>query len=223
MIAKNAQRLDWAREKMVESQLVPRGIRDERVLEAMRKVPRHLFVADSQRSSAYADHPLPIGEGQTISQPFMVALMTQALRLTGGETVLEIGTGSGYQTAVLAELSGRVYSVERIPSLTGRARKVLDSLGYRNVLVRLSDGTMGWPEHAPYDRILVTAGSPEVPEPLVEQLSVGGVLVVPVGDELGQDLMRITKGDNGSLRRERLERCVFVKLIGKHGWQVNGR
>ncbi|UCF32100.1 MAG: protein-L-isoaspartate(D-aspartate) O-methyltransferase [bacterium] len=207
---------------MVETQLVPRGITDERVLSAMRKVPRHLFVPEMQRGSAYEDHPLPIGEGQTISQPFMVAIMTQSLRLTGEETVLEIGTGSGYQTAVLAEIAGKVYSVERIASLTGTARKVLDSLGYRNVLVRLSDGTMGWEEYAPYDRILVTAGSPSVPQPLVDQLAPGGILVIPVGGDFSQELVRVTKREDGSTDEENLGGCVFVKLLGKHGWKERG-
>ncbi|NOY87634.1 MAG: protein-L-isoaspartate(D-aspartate) O-methyltransferase [Deltaproteobacteria bacterium] len=208
---------------MVESQLVPRGIKDPRVLEAMRKVPRHLFVQETQRGSAYEDYPLPIGEGQTISQPYMVALMTEALNLTGEESVLEVGTGSGYQTAVLAELACKVYSVERIPSLTGQARKTLDSLGYKNVLVRLSDGTLGWPEYAPFDRIIVTAGAPSIPEPLVEQLVEDGILVVPVGSSLSQELIQLTRYRDGSIRKRKLGGCVFVRLVGKHGWEVNGR
>jgi protein-L-isoaspartate(D-aspartate) O-methyltransferase len=208
---------------MVDTQLVPKGITDKGVLDAMRKVPRHLFVPEMQRGSAYEDHPLPIGEGQTISQPFMVAIMTQALKLTGRENVLEIGTGSGYQTAILAELAARVYSVERVVSLTGSARKILDALGYKNVLVKLSDGTMGWTEYAPYDRILVTAGSPSIPEPLVEQLAPGGILVIPVGGDYGQELIRLTKLEDGSTRREELGGCVFVKLLGKHGWKENDR
>jgi len=220
---RKAERLDWARKKMVESQLVPRGIKDPRVLEAMRKVPRHLFVQETQRGSAYEDYPLPIGEGQTISQPYMVALMTEALNLTGEESVLEVGTGSGYQTAVLAELACKVYSVERIPSLTGQARKTLDSLGYKNVLVRLSDGTLGWPEYAPFDRIIVTAGAPSIPEPLVEQLVEDGILVVPVGSSLSQELIQLTRYRDGSIRKRKLGGCVFVRLVGKHGWEVNGR
>jgi protein-L-isoaspartate(D-aspartate) O-methyltransferase len=208
---------------MVDTQLVPKGITDKGVLDAMRKVPRHLFVPEMQRGSAYEDHPLPIGEGQTISQPFMVAIMTQALKLTGRENVLEIGTGSGYQTAILAELAARVYSVERVVSFTGSARKILDALGYKNVLVKLSDGTMGWTEYAPYDRILVTAGSPSIPEPLVEQLAPGGILVIPVGGDYGQELIRLTKLEDGSTRREELGGCVFVKLLGKHGWKENDR
>ena len=223
MIQKNAKRTEWARERMVESQLVPRGISDKSVLDAMRKVPRHLFVPEMQRGSAYEDHPMPIGEGQTISQPFMVAIMTEALKLSGREIVLEIGTGSGYQTAILAELADRVYSIERIISLTGKARKILDALGYRNVLIKLSDGTMGWNEYAPYDRILVTAGAPSIPQTLIDQLAPGGILVIPVGSESGQELIRVTKLEDGSIRKEDLGGCVFVKLLGKHGWEENNR
>jgi len=207
---------------MVDRDIMPRGIKDQNVLDAMLKVPRHLFVGETQRMSAYEDHPLPIGEGQTISQPYIVALMTEALKLTGNETVLEIGTGSGYQTAILAELAGRVYSIERIPSLTGRARKVIDDLGYKNVLVKLSDGTMGWEEYSPYDRILVTAGAPSVPEPLIDQLANGGILVIPVGSNSLQELVRITKNEDGSVKEDRMGSCVFVRLVGKHGWEVNG-
>jgi len=216
----NGERLDWARKKMVETQFIPRGLKDEKVLETMRKVPRHLFVQEAHRTRAYEDYPLPIGEDQTISQPYMVALMTQTLQLGGKESVLEIGTGSGYQTAILAEMTRRVYSVERIPSLAGRARKTLDSLGYTNVLVRLSDGTMGWEEHAPYDRIMVTAGAPSIPEPLVEQLANGGILVIPVGSDVSQELMRVTRDKNGEIRKERMGGCVFVRLLGKHGWEI---
>ncbi|MDF1536777.1 MAG: protein-L-isoaspartate(D-aspartate) O-methyltransferase [bacterium] len=216
----NSDRQAWAREKMVEKDIIPRGIKDEGVLDAMRKVPRHLFVEGHQRMSAYEDHPLPIGEGQTISQPYIVAAMTEALKLSGTETVLEIGTGSGYQTAILAELAAKVYSVERVPSLTGKARKVLDFLGCGNVLVKLSDGTLGWEEYAPYDRILVTAGAPWVPEPLTEQLKPGGILVIPVGSNSLQELTRVTKGEDGTLREERLGSCVFVRLVGKHGWEA---
>jgi len=208
---------------MVEAQLAPRGIKDPRVLEAMRKVPRHLFVQEAHRGSAYEDFPLPIGDGQTISQPFMVALMTEALNLTGEESVLEVGTGSGYQTAVLAELACKVYSVERIPSLAWQARKTLDSLGYKNVLVRLSDGTLGWPEYAPFDRIMVTAGAPSIPEPLVEQLAEGGILVVPVGSSLSQELVQVTRKQDGSVSQRKMGGCVFVRLVGKHGWETNGR
>ena len=217
----NSDRQAWARERMVEKDICPRGIKDQRVLDALLKVPRHLFVGDAHRMSAYEDHPLSIGEGQTISQPYIVALMTEALKLTGSETVLEIGTGSGYQTTILAELAARVYSIERIPSLTGRARKVMDSLGYNNVLVKLSDGTLGWDEYAPYDRILVTAGAPSVPEPLIDQLAPGGILVIPVGTNSLQELVRVTKGEDGSIKKDRMGSCVFVRLVGKHGWEVN--
>jgi protein-L-isoaspartate(D-aspartate) O-methyltransferase len=215
----NSDRQAWAREKMLEKQIVDR-VKDERVLDVMRKVPRHLFIEGHQRLNAYNDTPLPIGEGQTISQPLMVAMMSEALQLSGTETVLEIGTGSGYQTAILAELVQRVYSMERIPSLTGKARKTLDSLGYNNVLIKLSDGTLGWNEYAPYDRILVTAGSPSIPVPLTEQLKPGGILVIPVGSNSVQELTRVTKGDDGTLKEERLGSCVFVKLVGKHGWEA---
>jgi len=217
----NFDRQAWARERMVEKDICPRGIKDQRVLDALLKVPRHLFVGDAHRMSAYEDHPLSIGEGQTISQPYIVALMTEALKLTGSETVLEIGTGSGYQTTILAELAARVYSIERIPSLTGRARKVLDSLGYSNVLVKLSDGTLGWDEYAPYDRILVTAGAPSVPEPLIDQLAPGGILVIPVGSNSLQELVRVAKDEDGSIKEDRMGSCVFVRLVGKHGWEVN--
>lgn len=221
MNKKNNDRQAWARERMVDKDIVPRGVKDHRVLEVMRKVPRHLFVGATQRMSAYEDHPLPIGEGQTISQPFMVAMMTEALLLEGKESVLEIGTGSGYQTAILAELAARVYSIERIPSLTGKARTVLDSLGYKNILVKLSDGTVGWQEYAPYDRILVTAGAPQVPEPLLEQLAPGGILVIPVGPNSIQELVRIRKKENGSTVEEKMGGCVFVRLVGKHGWEAD--
>jgi len=206
---------------MIEKDINPRGIKDQKVLDAMLKVPRHLFVGKDQRMSAYEDHPLPIGEGQTISQPYIVALMTEALKLTGSETVLEIGTGSGYQTAILAELAARIFSIERIPSLTGRARQALDTLGYKNVLVKLSDGTLGWDEYAPYDRILVTAGAPSVPEPLIDQLAPGGTLVIPVGSNSLQELVRVTKREDGSVKEDRMGSCVFVRLVGKHGWEAN--
>ena len=219
MIGKNNDRQAWARDRMLEKDLLPRGIKDKKVLDAMLKVPRHLFVGEAQRMSAYEDHPLPIGEGQTISQPFMVAWMTEALELKGEESILEIGTGSGYQTAILGELASKVYSVERVPSLTGKARKFLDSQGYRNVLVKLSDGTLGWEEYAPYDRILVTAGSPSVPGPLLEQLAPGGILVIPVGGNSVQELLRIRKREDGSTSQEKMGGCVFVRLVGKHGWE----
>lgn len=205
------------KERMVAEQLVRRGIRDARVLRAMGKVPRHHFVDEALAGRAYGDYPLPIGERQTISQPYMVALMTEALELAGHERVLEIGTGSGYQTAILAELCGKVYSVERIKSLADRAMRTLDSLGYYNVLVRVGDGSLGWREEAPFDAILVTAGSPEVPPTLMEQLAPKGRLVVPVGDAYGQVLRKGTWAEEG-IRWTDLGGCVFVKLIGEQGW-----
>ncbi|MFP4035915.1 MAG: protein-L-isoaspartate(D-aspartate) O-methyltransferase [Desulfobacteraceae bacterium] len=206
------------REKMVRTQLVPRGIRDERVLEAMKKVPRHRFVDPDMVGEAYADHPLPIGDGQTISQPYIVALMTEALGLTGGEKTLEIGTGSGYQTAVLAELSREVYTVERIKSLLERAENTLKRLGYKNVYFKAFDGTLGWPEHAPYDAVIVTAGAPAIPAPLRDQLAEGGRIVIPIGNRYSQELVRITKTDQG-FEEKYLGGCRFVNLIGVHGWK----
>ncbi|QCQ20758.1 protein-L-isoaspartate(D-aspartate) O-methyltransferase [Desulfoglaeba alkanexedens] len=207
-----------ARDRMVETQLVTRGIHDPRVLDAMRKVPRHLFVDEALAAQAYADHPLPIGEKQTISQPYIVALMTEALGLEGHEKVLELGTGSGYQTAVLAELADRVFTIERIPSLLHRAREVLNSLGYRNVVYRVGDGTLGWPEEAPFDAILVSAGAPRVPQPLVDQLSMGGRLVLPMGDRLSQELILVERVPEG-IRKTTLGGCRFVDLVGKWGWE----
>ena len=205
------------RERMVAEQLARRGIRDARVLRAMGKIPRHRFVDEALVGRAYGDYPLPIGEAQTISQPYMVALMTEALELTGHERVLEIGTGSGYQTAVLAELCGKVFSVERLKGLADRALRTLDSLGHYNVLVRVGDGTLGWREEAPFDAILVTAGAPAVPEALADQLKVKGRLVIPVGDGYSQTLRKGVRGDDG-IEWGELGGCVFVKLIGRNGW-----
>jgi protein-L-isoaspartate(D-aspartate) O-methyltransferase len=207
-----------ARLKMVEEQITSRGTKDARLIAAMKKIPRHLFVEEALQSQAYTDHPLPIGEKQTISQPYMVALMTEALLLTGKEKVLEIGTGSGYQTAILAELSEKVFSVERIRSLAIRARKLLYELGYFNVEIKIFDGTFGWMEESPFDAIVVTAGSPDIPQPLIDQLAMGGRLVIPVGDAFVQDLFRVTKTEEG-VRKEDLGGCRFVKLIGKYGWK----
>lgn len=207
------------RERMVEEQLVRRGITDPRVLDAMRKVPRHLFVEEVLQDRAYGDYPLPIGEGQTISQPYMVGLMTQLLRLTGREKVLEIGTGSGYQTAVLAELARRVCSVERIASLATRSRATLEALGYTNVWVRQADGTVGWADEAPFDAILVSAAAPAVPEPLFEQLAEGGRMALPVGDAVSQTLTVVERAE-GKMRTTADAGCVFVKLIGKYGWEA---
>ena len=208
-----------ARLKMVEEQITSRGTKNARLIAAMKKIPRHLFVEEALQSQAYTDHPLPIGEKQTISQPYMVALMTEALLLTGKEKVLEIGTGSGYQTAILAELSEKVFSVERIRSLAIRARKLLYELGYFNVEIKIFDGTFGWMEESPFDAIVVTAGSPDIPQPLIDQLAIGGRLVIPVGDAFVQDLFRVTKTEEG-VRKEDLGGCRFVKLIGKYGWEA---
>jgi len=207
-----------ARQKMVEEQIIGRGIKDPRVIAAIRKVPRHLFVEEALQSQAYSDHPLPIGEKQTISQPYMVALMTEALRLTGKEKVLEVGAGSGYQTAVLAELAERVFSIERIRTLAIRARTLLFELNYLNVEIKISDGTYGWAEEAPYDAIIVTAGAPDIPVPLSDQLAVGGRMVIPIGDAYVQDLIRVIKTEGG-IKKEDLGGCRFVKLIGRYGWE----
>jgi len=207
-----------ARARMVREQLQPRGIIDPMVLEVMNRVPRHLFVDDALHAQAYGDFPLPIGDGQTISQPYMVALMTQLLGLTGQERVLEIGTGCGYQTAVLAALCERVYTVERIKALHVRARRVFDRLHIFNLLCKIDDGTLGWPEYAPYDAIIVTAAGPAVPEPLVGQLADPGVLVIPVGERGNQQLVVVRKRD-GEVASRTVEDVRFVSLIGDHGWQ----
>jgi protein-L-isoaspartate(D-aspartate) O-methyltransferase len=207
-----------ARLKMVEEQIISRGIRDSGVIEAMKKVPRHLFVEEALQSQGYSDHPLPIGEKQTISQPYMVALMTEALQLVGKEKVLEFGAGSGYQTAILAELGEKVFSIERIRSLAIRARKLLYELGYFNFEIKIFDGTYGWVEEGPFDAIIVTAGAPDIPQPLIDQLTIGGRLVIPVGDAFVQDLIRVTKTGEG-IKREDLGGCRFVKLIGRYGWE----
>jgi protein-L-isoaspartate(D-aspartate) O-methyltransferase len=206
------------RRQMVETQLRRRGISDSRVLAAMEKVPRHRFLLDPGDSGAHGDYPLSIGSGQTISQPYMVALMTEHLRLEGGEHVLEIGTGSGYHAAVLAELSRDVVTVERFPDLAERASTVLIDLGYQNVQVFVGDGSLGWPDAAPYDRIIVTAAAPEVAAPWVDQLADGGRLVLPLGDRWGQTLTVVTKrGDE--FDHEKICGCVFVPLIGEHGYR----
>jgi len=207
------------RQQMVDTQLIKRGITDPRVLQAMRKVPRHLFIDSALWSQAYEDHPLPIGEKQTISQPYIVALMTEALRLQGHEKVLEIGAGSGYQPAILAELAEQVYSIERLPAIAKNARKILDKLQYRNVVITVSDGTTGWREYSPFDAIIVTAAAPHIPQPLFEQLKIGGRLVIPIGGEFSQDLMVYTKTGESSSEVENLGGCRFVKLIGSQGWK----
>lgn len=210
---------ETARARMVEEQLVQRGITDERVLSAMRRVPRHLFVEVPLRERAHGDHPLPIGEEQTISQPYIVGLMSQLLELRGQEKVLEVGTGSGYQTAVLAELARRVCSIERLPRLAERARTLLEHLGYDNVWVRVGSGTLGWPDEAPFDRILVTAGGPSIPPPLFQQLGEGGRMVVPVGDVANQTLTVVEKV-RGEMKTRSCGDCKFVKLVGKYAWDA---
>jgi protein-L-isoaspartate(D-aspartate) O-methyltransferase len=209
------------RKRMVERQLLPRGIHDPLVLKAMEKVPREAFVPEDLRESAYGDNPLPIGEGQTISQPYIVALMTEALELKGAEKVLEIGTGSGYQAAVLAEIAKEVYTMERVASLSEKAEQILGRLGYANIYFKVFNGTLGWPEHSPYDAIMVTAGAPEIPETLIEQLGEGGRLVIPVGDRLGQDLFKIRK-KGGRTTTEDLGPVRFVNLVGEYGWEAKG-
>jgi protein-L-isoaspartate(D-aspartate) O-methyltransferase len=207
------------RERMVEEQLTRRGIADERVLAAMRGVPRQLFVEEALRERAYGDHPLPIGEEQTISQPYIVGLMTSLLELTGREKVLEVGTGSGYQAAVLANLVRRVCSIERLPRLAERARSLLEALGYDNVWIRVGNGTLGWPDEAPFDRILVAAGGPSIPPPLIHQLAEGGRIVVPVGDAANQTLT-VVDNVRGELRTSYHGDCKFVKLVGKYAWEA---
>ncbi len=203
---------------MVREQIVPRGIIDEKTLTAMMAVPRHLFVDKGLESKAYGDHPLPIGSGQTISQPFIVALMTQSLQLTGDETVLEIGTGSGYQAAILSRICRKVYTVERIPALLSESRKVFDKLRYNNIQTKLDDGTLGWPEYGSYDAIIVTAGGPKIPDPLIDQLADPGRLVIPVGDVYTQALKLVIK-EGGEVEVSHLEHVRFVELIGEHGWK----
>jgi len=209
------------RKKMVDSQVRSRGIKDERVLRAMEKIPRHLFVDEGLLNQAYDDNPLPIGERQTISQPYIVALMTEALQLTGKEKVLEIGTGSGYQAALLAELADRVLSIERIASLASKARNILESLNYFNVLIWVGDGTYGWKDESPFDAIIVTAGAPAIPDTLKDQLAVGGKLIIPVGDRHTQTMMKLTRlsDDPDDIKIEDLGGCRFVNLVGEHGWK----
>lgn len=202
---------------MVEKQIIARGISDPLVIQAMIQVPRHLFVSEALVDSAYGDFPLPIGEGQTISQPFIIAEMTQGLTLTGQERVLEIGTGSGYQAAVLSRIVYRVYTIERNNTLYLQARKLFDRLKYHNIVTRYSDGTQGWKAESPFDAIIVTAGGNQVPEPLVNQLIEGGRLIMPVGGLHSQELLRIEKTSTG-IRALNLGSCRFVKLIGEHGW-----
>jgi protein-L-isoaspartate(D-aspartate) O-methyltransferase len=213
--------LERERNEMVRRQIRGRRVYDELVLEAMRAVPRHRFVPAHMRGSAYRDAPLPIGEGQTISQPYVVGFMTAALQLSGDERVLEIGTGSGYQAAILAHIAREVISVERLPRLAEEARRTLAELGYDNLRVVVGDGTRGWPGEAPYDAIMVTAASPEVPRPLLQQLAEGGRLVAPVGPRHTQQLVRVQR-EGAEFKREDLLGVAFVPLIGEHGWDRRG-
>jgi len=205
------------RDEMVRTQMEARGITDPKVLAAFRRVPRHLFVSEALRDQAYGDFPLPIGEQQTISQPYIVAEMTQALALGAEDRVLEIGTGSGYQAAILAEIVFRVYTIERIRPLFSKSRKLFDRLRYHNILMKYSDGSLGWADESPFDAIIVTAGAPEIPETLVNQLGIGGRLVIPVGNRYSQELMKIYRDEEG-IHTKNLGGCRFVKLVGEHGW-----
>ncbi len=212
------------RERMVRDQIERRGVRDPKVLRALRETPRHRFVPRELWSEAYDDRPLPIGYGQTISQPYIVAYMTEALKLKGGERVLEIGTGSGYQAALLSRIAGEVFTIERVPELVEWARQRFDELGYGNIHCLQADGTRGWDSMAPFQGIMVTAGGPHIPRPLTEQLDLGGVLVMPVGrNELSQTLVRVTRSLDGEFQEETLMGVAFVPLIGEHGWRGGER
>ena len=217
---KEAIKYERQREEMVRHQIESRGIKDPLVLTAFRSVPRHLFVSEALRDQAYGDYPLPIGEQQTISQPYIVAEMTQALELREDDRVLEIGTGSGYQAAILAQIVYRVYTVERIRSLYIQARTLLDKLRYHNIVMRCGDGTAGWKDESPFDAIIVTAGAPDIPEKLLNQLAEGGRMVVPVGNQHSQDLIKVVKDKKG-IHKSNLGGCRFVKLIGEQGWKEN--
>ena len=206
------------REEMVRRQIEAREITDPKVLAAFRKVPRHFFVSEALMDQAYGDFPLPIGEQQTISQPYIVAEMTQALELTGEERVLEVGTGSGYQASILAEIVFRVFTVERIHSLFLKTRKLFDRLGYHHIRTKYSDGSAGWPDESPFDAIIVTAGAPEIPQMLVKQLAVGGRMVLPVGNQHTQELVKLCKNETG-VHQTTLGGCRFVKLVGEYGWR----
>ena len=206
------------REKMVEEQLIPRGINDHAVLKAFKKIERHKFIPDEYLNCAYGDHPLPIGSGQTISQPYIAALMTQSIELTGKEKVLEVGTGSGYQTAILAELSKTVYSVERIPRLSEKASGILSGLGYHNIQFDIADGSLGWKGYDPYDAVMVTASCPGEPRALLEQLADGGRLIAPIGAAFGQ-VLTLYRKTKGLAAPQEICGCVFVPLVGKEGWE----
>ena len=206
------------RERMVKEQIIARGIEDIRVIGAMKRVPRHLFVDKTYYHQAYKDYPLPIGHDQTISQPYMVASMTELLELKGSENILEIGTGSGYQTATLGLLCSRVYSIERIAELTSKARSTLKRLNFHNINLMVGDGSIGWPDYAPYNGIIVTAGAPDIPDALIQQLADNGKLVIPVGDEFSQ-ILNLVKKHKGRIYRKEFFGCTFVPLIGKGGWK----
>ncbi|MFZ3045274.1 MAG: protein-L-isoaspartate(D-aspartate) O-methyltransferase [Desulfatirhabdiaceae bacterium] len=214
----DSKKFERLRQDMVTRQIEARGISDQRVMEAMRKVPRHLFVSEALADQAYGDYPLPIGDQQTISQPYIVAEMTQALALHKDDRVLEIGTGSGYQAAILAEIVHRVYTIERLYSIFKKTRALFDQLKYHNIVARYSDGTAGWPDESPFDAIIVTAGSPHIPQPLLHQLVAGGRMIIPVGDSFSQELIKIVKDETGFHQTE-LGGCRFVKLVGEHGWK----
>lgn len=214
----NSIKYERQRQEMVRRQIEARGVTDPKVLAAMNKVPRHLFVSDALRDQAYGDFPLPIGEQQTISQPYIVAEMTQALQPGKDDRILEIGTGSGYQAAILAEIVFRVYTIEKIYSLYAKTRKLFDKLHYHNIVTKYSDGTCGWVDESPFDAIMVTAGSPGIPQPLVSQLAVGGRMVIPVGDQYSQELIKIYKDERG-IHKTNLGGCRFVKLVGEYGWR----
>jgi protein-L-isoaspartate(D-aspartate) O-methyltransferase len=205
------------REKMVREQIVARGIKNQQVIDALRKVPRHKFIDTRFLNEAYNDHPLPLSQGQTISQPYIVALMTELLEIYDDEKVLEIGTGSGYQTAILAELAGTVHSVERLPELSQAAQQTLQELGYKNIQLHTGDGSKGWQEHSPYDRIIVTASAPNIPQPLIDQLKENGKIVIPLGSNFGQDLV-VGEKHKGELKIFNYGKVVFVPLIGAFGW-----
>ncbi len=211
-------RFERQRNEMADVQIQSRGITDPRVLDAMRNVPRHLFVSEALTDQAYGDFPLPIGEQQTISQPYIVAEMTQCLQINEDDRVLEIGTGSGYQAAILAQIAFRVYTVERIHSLLVKARSVFDALHYHNIVTKYADGTLGWKEESPFDAIIVTAGAPQIPASLLGQLAVGGRMVIPVGDQYIQELVKLYKDEKG-IHKTNLGGCRFVKLVGEYGWK----
>jgi protein-L-isoaspartate(D-aspartate) O-methyltransferase len=215
---KDSLKYERAREDMVRKQIEARGVSDPFVLSAMRKVLRHLFVSEALMDQAYGDFPLPIGDQQTISQPYIVAEMTAALELTQEERVLEIGTGSGYQAAVLSELAYRVYTIERIYPLFQKTRRLFDTLRYHNIVMRYADGTTGWEKESPFDAIIVTAGAPEIPLTLVNQLVVGGRMIIPVGDAHSQELIKLYRDEKG-IQSTRMGGCRFVKLVGDHGWK----